>query len=314
MNASTLTFQEYYSNPFAFDDDRTCFAEIEPDDTAHQASPQVKSELSSATAGRQASTPLGLQKQLREAAAENQSIRETYEAHIEQLRTELAEMNEENTTFYSTKSKLEAQIRALSLEKESAEWASRREKERNAALEEQVGQLQEELRKTRDQAQAMVKNLESSYAGRSRAASDRDGGRASVPLATGVSSDAGIEDEVRSLRPAPSEAASSSFARRGDVRASPLSLQGSGSAYRSEKDKENERQGQLAVIQRLEAQLLAHNKARDDLMRQLQRSDSMRVRSVADRARKAAMEQELEAEEQAIHSIRLQLRNTINQR
>ncbi|CAD2218131.1 hypothetical protein AGDE_15399 [Angomonas deanei] len=77
----------------------------------------------------------------------------------------------------------------------------------------------------------------------------------------------------------------------------------------TEKQKNENYNKHIASVEVLEAELLEHSIARDELQGALQRLDSTRTRSVADRARKVTVERQLEEEERMIGHIRLQIRN-----
>lgn len=66
---------------------------------------------------------------------------------------------------------------------------------------------------------------------------------------------------------------------------------------------------QAVAVKRLEELLQTHCQKRDDLARQLQRLESMRLRTVAEKRQKAAVELGLEEEEKTIGHIRLELRS-----
>lgn len=66
---------------------------------------------------------------------------------------------------------------------------------------------------------------------------------------------------------------------------------------------------QAAEVRELEELLQTHCQKRDELATQLQRLESMRLRTVAEKRRKAAVEMSLEEEEKTIGHIRLELRS-----
>ncbi|KPI83558.1 hypothetical protein ABL78_7415 [Leptomonas seymouri] len=66
---------------------------------------------------------------------------------------------------------------------------------------------------------------------------------------------------------------------------------------------------QAAEVKELEELLQTHCQKRDELTTQLQRLESMRLRTVAEKRRKAAVEVSLEEEEKTIGRIRLELRS-----
>lgn len=74
-------------------------------------------------------------------------------------------------------------------------------------------------------------------------------------------------------------------------------------------EKEQQRARERVVVEQLEAELLDHSKQRDELVSQLQRLQSSRLKTVAQRAKKAAVENDLNTEEHAIGKLRLQLRS-----
>lgn len=78
---------------------------------------------------------------------------------------------------------------------------------------------------------------------------------------------------------------------------------------KTEKEKNEQQQERQKEISSLEAELLAHNKARADLSAKLTRLEKSRIRSTADRNQKSIVEEELEAEEKALGRIRLNLRS-----
>lgn len=66
---------------------------------------------------------------------------------------------------------------------------------------------------------------------------------------------------------------------------------------------------QAAAVKGLEELLQTHCQKRDELATQLQRLESMRMRTVADKRKKAAVETSLEEEEKTIGRVRLELRS-----
>ncbi|CAM40326.2 conserved hypothetical protein [Leishmania braziliensis MHOM/BR/75/M2904] len=87
------------------------------------------------------------------------------------------------------------------------------------------------------------------------------------------------------------------------------SQRGAAAAYEITLAQQQARKEQAAAAQELEAHLREHSQQRDELMKQLERLERTRTRTVADRKKKAAVERDLEAEEKVIGQIRLELRS-----
>lgn len=74
------------------------------------------------------------------------------------------------------------------------------------------------------------------------------------------------------------------------------------------RERERRQSMQSVRVGHLEAELLQQNQTRDGLISDLQKLEGQRFRGVADRARQAAMEQDLEAIEKNIGRVRMELR------
>lgn len=327
---------KYYDNPFADDDNDLCYGEILSDqgDTAshsadHSGVEWQEKRSAAFLAGSHASV-------LRRSNAEASSAEiapsvarggdvgtRDYEDYIAELRTELESANAENTRLSAAQTKAEARARSLLFDKENAEWQLQQEKERSRALTEKVAALEKELEQLASRTNEAVQHRihvdphtssdlvttplpERARSMRARAQFEQR--QAAYQESRGGSlerDNAGAAGSVATDQSVEPPGASPNFgltrSLRGQRRAEAV----------QEKILEEQRQAheQAAAVKALEELLQTHCQKRDELATQFQRLESMRLRTVAEKRKKAAVEASLEEEEKTIGHIRLELRS-----
>lgn len=320
----------YYTNPFAGSDDAMCYAEIDMDEMERAPSTSSTSLSAAATAATIATTSAAaidagaaamqqLRRQLEESQAAQQAIRRQYEDSIAQMRATLMELQEENGQLRASQSGVEAKLAELQLEREDLTWSVRQERERGAALQSRLSALETERDIARGRTQSVLEQLKSM---RQPRAAVEEAGESSAMLHP-------AEKEVHSMerRPDPVHMATGVRNSRGgggilhvntnlqggqaggQVSMSSAAAQGGGyAAEMTESEKERARAQERAAVEQLESELLQHSRARDRLEGELNRLESVRSRTVAQRRHRAEVERELAVEEQRIGQIKLQLR------
>lgn len=281
---------KYYSNPFADDDDVVCFAEIEIEDYSRQQSvdPTPTAALSrqvewsgrpqlTAGAGTQA-----LQQQLEESEALKSAMKDEYDTLVKCLREDVEVANKANNELLRQQSKLETRILTITLEKENLEWTQKQDKERVTVLEKMLNDLKVELSKGAPNT-TRHHDTQQEHPGM--------GGSQHSPQTQ-------QQTQLKSQTSARNQARESQADATGKRELT----------YMTEKQKQAAHAEKTFSLQQLEVQLLEHSRSRDNLRGQLQRLESARVRSAVDIRKRAAVEKDLESEEQEIGKIKLAMR------
>ncbi|ESL08095.1 hypothetical protein TRSC58_04209 [Trypanosoma rangeli SC58] len=326
--------EEFYNNPFHCDPamDEVCYASVQF--LSPETSP-VGAECFKDGDFFRVSSALRFQTQLSEALRANSTLRSTYEVHIETQRREIDRLGEENNELQKKLTRMESQLRSVTLEKDCSAMAYKRESEKNVILEEKVRALENELnsleRRTRDLRAAYhtspqhadehethlshirpLRLQQSQYSDdqESITPSSHRNDRARYSL---EATHLGPEWSARHSEPQEWRAAEGTAASKRSETANSIKM---GSARRdanySAKATAYPTQNvedKYATVKELERRLLQESQAKDEIEKQLQKMESSRIRNGAERAKKIALERGFLAAQQTVGEIRMRLRS-----
>ncbi|CCD15887.1 unnamed protein product [Trypanosoma congolense IL3000] len=258
-----------------------------------------------------------LQHKLEETVKANAATCDMYTSHIEAQRQEIDHLDRQNNDLQMRVAMLESQLRSVTLEKDCAAMAYKREFERNAALEATITALRSELDSVDERARYLATTYnrgvevaqqppEAAHAQRTQQG----------PIATGRQS------QPRYYDPRPCSSAEGEEFSQGQARLGlhPQRQQPSLSPS-SRGVVEDVRSGIGAypglrkgeelteVVDKLEKKLQVACQRRDVLEAKLRKVETVRIRSGAERARKISMERELATFQKEISDIKMSLRS-----
>ncbi|RNF12278.1 hypothetical protein TraAM80_00426 [Trypanosoma rangeli] len=327
--------EEFYNNPFRCDPamDEVCYASVQF--LSPEALPVGAEGLKDGDFFR-VSSALRFQSQLSEALRANSTLRSTYEVHIETQRREIDRLGDENNELQKKLTRMESQLRSVTLEKECSEMAYKRESEKNVLLEEKVRALENELnsveRRTRDLRAAFrtspqhsdehekpssrirpLRLQQSQYSDyqESRTSSPHRNNRARYSLeATHMGPEwSARHSEPQEWRAAEGTAASKRSETTNSMKMGSARRDANYSAKGTAYPTQNNEEDQYATVKELERRLLQENQAKDEIEKQLQKIECTRIRTGAERAKKIALERNFLAAQRTVGEIRMRLRS-----
>ncbi|RNF02215.1 uncharacterized protein Tco025E_08431 [Trypanosoma conorhini] len=326
--------EDFYNNPFRCDPemDEVCYASVQF--LSSETSP-VETERFRDNDFLSVSSALRFQTQLSEALRANSTLRNTYEAHIATQRREIDRLGEENNELQKKLTRMESQLRSLSLEKDCSAMAYKRESEKNVLLEEKVTALEEELnsleRRTRDLRAAYCRSPQHSDGHGTPLSQLRSHGlqqsqyshRQEQRTPPSRRSESALYSPCvrrlvseRSTRPGEAEdwwaAESAAPSRRPEtvnnvktgVARSAVNTPAKATSYPTPMSDEE----RYAAVKELEKRLLRELQAKEEIEEKLQKIEATRIRSGAERAKKITLERDLIAAQRAVGEIRTRLR------
>ncbi|CCW61643.1 unnamed protein product [Phytomonas sp. EM1] len=309
-----MEISKYYGNPFQDDDDAVCYADISPEEVDipttptsivvsmpqhyHDSQPHhdgdtfsnlwldLQTGVTPLSQSRQKnsnfSSPQRLQEELQQANDKILQMRCEYEDTIESLRAQVASMEDSKRELAAENNRLEKRTESLVLETELLKQSIQAERAHNDKLKGRIADLEARLKSL--EYHAYQENTTTLVCERAPSISQRRRDWRDAKPATMERSNLVRDSSAHTREPLPLHQA------------------------RPENDVKR-----LLSVKELENQLLLHCQTRDTLVGQMQRLESLRMRTAAEIKKKATTQKRLEEEEKEIGRIRLQLRSRMSQ-